>query len=154
MVTIPRAQVEALEVEPALQQLGFMIETRELAERWEGRLTIAFADWEDDPRESAEIPAIRTYFAKLIQAWPYWLHFAGKVGDSLPHLLRLCCRGRIEEVDQNMVGWRFGDLGEIKREVERQFIEMNRLYAELGLPEAMRARVPEEVGRLLENALH
>jgi len=154
VVTIPRAQVEAGDIAPAAQQLGFLSETPEMARRWEGRLSFAFAGWDDDPRETAEIPAIRAYFAKLTQAWPYWLHFAEKVGDTLPHVLRLCCRGRIEEVDQHMVGWRFGDLGEVKREVERQFIEMNRLYAELGLPATMKARVSEEVAQLLENALH
>ena len=154
LIEIPRDEVEPGDIVSVAQQLGFLSETPEMAERWEGRVGFAFAGWDDDPRETAEIPVIRDYFSALTLAWPYWLHFAEKVGDTLPHVLRLCCRGRIVEVDQHMVGWRFGDLGEVKREVERQFIEMNRLYAELGLPEAMRARVSEEVGQLLENALH
>jgi hypothetical protein len=125
-----------------------------MARRWEGRLAVVFEGWDDDPREVTEIPAVRRYFAAPTDAWPYWLHFAEKVGDTLARMLRLCCRGRIEAVERNLVGWRFSDLGEVKREVERQTVAMNRLYAELGLPEAMRARVSEEVGQLLENALH
>ena len=153
ILAIPRDEVEAGDIAPIAEQLGFLSETPEMATRWEGRIGFVFEGWDDDPRESAEIPAIRGYFAELTQIWPYWLHFAEKVGDTVPHVLRLCCRGRIEAVEHNLVGWRFGDLDEVKREVERQFIEMNRLYAELGLPEAMRARVAEEVAQLLENAL-
>jgi len=154
LLAIPRDEVEAGEIAPVAQQLGFLSETPEMAQRWEGRLGFVFEGWDDDPRETAEIPAIREYFAALTRAWPYWLHFAEKVGDTLPHVLRLCCGGRIEEVDPNLVGWRFADLAQVNREVERQFVEMNRLYAELDLPRAMKARVSEEVAQLLENALH
>ena len=154
ILAIPRDEVEAGDIAPIAEKLGFLSETPEMATRWEGRIGFVFEGWDDDPRETAEIPAIRVYFAELTLAWPYWLHFAEKVGDTVPHVLRLCCRGRIEAVEHNLVGWRFGDLGEVKREVERQFIEMNRLYAELGLPATMKARVAEEVAQLLENALH
>ena len=152
LLAIPREEVEAGDIEPVIEQLVFLSETPEMAERWEGRIGFVFEGWDDDPRETAEIPAIRDYFAELTLAWPYWLHFAEKVGDTLPHVLRLCCSGRIEEAGPNLVGWRFADLGEVKREVERQFLEMNRLYAGLGLPQAMNRRVSEEVGQLLESA--
>lgn len=152
ILTILREEVEAGDIAPVAEQLGFLSETPEMAERWEGRIGFLFEGWDDDPRETAEIPAIRDYFAELTLAWPYWLHFAEKVGDTLPHVLRLCCSGRIEEVEPNLIGWRFADLGEVKREVERQFLEMNRLYAGLGLPQAMNRRVSEEVGQLLESA--
>ncbi|WP_462321839.1 hypothetical protein [Halochromatium sp.] len=154
ILTIPRDEVEAGDIVPVAEQLGFLSETPEMAERWEGRISFVFAGWDDDPRETAENRLIRDYFSELVLTWPYWLHFAEKVGDTLTHVLRLCCRGRLEEVEPNLVGWRFADLGEVKREVKRQFIEMNRLYARLGLSEAMRARVSEEVGQLLENALY
>ena len=154
ILTIPRAEVEAGDIAPVAQQLGFLSESAEMAERWEGRIGFVFDGWEDDPRETAEIPAIRVYFGDLAAVWPYWLHFSEKVGDTLPHVLRLCCRGRIEEVGEGLVGWRFADLDEVKREVERQFVEMSRLYAALGLPTTLQERVAEEVGQLLESALH
>ncbi|MBK1707343.1 LexA family protein [Halochromatium glycolicum] len=98
ILTIPRAEVEAGDIAPVAQQLGFLSESAEMAERWEGRIGFVFDGWEDDARETAEIPAIRAYFGDLAAVWPYWLHFSEKVGDTLPHVLRLCCRGRIEEV--------------------------------------------------------
>ena len=150
ILAIPRDEVEAGDIAPVAEQLGFLSETREMAERWEGRLSFVFVGWDDDPRETAEIPAIRDYFAALTEAWPYWLHFSEKVGDSLPHLLRLRCNGRVEPINPNLVGWRFADLGEVKREVERQFHAMQGLYAELGLPDAMQERVSEEVAQFLE----
>jgi hypothetical protein len=152
VVTIPRAQVEALEVAPALQQLAFMTEAKEFAERWEGRLTIAFADWDDDPRETAEIPAIRDYFALLNATWPYWLHFSEKTGDTLPHVLRLLCRGRIEQVAPGLVGWAFDDLEEVRRQLLQLFAHQNALYERLGLSEGMNERISEEVAQLLESA--
>lgn len=152
VVTIPRAQVEDCNVAPALQQLEFMIETRELAERWEGQLTIAFAGWEEDARETAEIPAIRAYFGALTEAWPYWLHFAEKVGDTLPHVLRLLCRGHVEQVAAGRVGWRFEDLDEVRQQLLRLFLRQNALYERLQLPESMNRRISEEVAQLLESA--
>lgn len=154
LLAIPRDEVEAGDIAPVAEQLGFLSETPEMAQRWEGRIGFYFEGWDDDPRETAEIPAVRDYFVALTKAWPFWLHFAEKVGDTLPHVLRLCCVGRIEQVAPNLVGWRFADLGEVKREIERQFIEMNRLYAELGLPRSMQERVSEEIAQHLENALH
>lgn len=153
-LSIPRDEVEVGDIAPVAEQLGFLSETREMAERWEGRIGFVFEGWDDDPRETAEIPLIRNYFGTLALAWPYWLHFSEKVGDTLPHVLRLLCNGRIEPVGPHLVGWRFADLGEVKREVERQFIEMNRLYAALGLPKTMHERVSEEIAQHLENALH
>lgn len=154
ILAIPRDEVEAGDIAPVAQQLGFLSETPEMAIRWEGRLGFVFEGWDDDPRETAEIPVIRDYFSELTLAWPYWLHFAEKVGDTLPHVLRLCCGGRMEDVGPDLIGWRFADLGEVKREVERQSIEMKQLYADLGLPQAMNQRIAEEVAQLLENALH
>lgn len=152
LVTIPRAQVEDGDPAPVLQQLEFMTETRELAERWEGRLTLAFAGWDDDPRETAEIPAVRAYFAALTEAWPYWLHFAEKVGDTVPHLLRLLCHGHVEQVSAELVGWRFDDLDEVRRQLLQLFVRQNGLYERLGLPESMNQRIAEEVAQLLESA--
>lgn len=152
VVTIPRAQVEDGDIAPVLQQLEFMTESRELAERWEGQVSVAFAGWEDDPRETAEIPEIRAYFAALSEAWPYWLHFGEKVGDTLPHVLRLLCRGHIEQITDGVVGWAFDDLEEVRRLLLQLFVRQNGLYERLELSESMNQRIAEEVAQLLESA--
>jgi hypothetical protein len=151
VVTFPRAQVQACNPAPALQQLGFMIETPELAARWEGGLGFTFAGWDDDPRETSAIPAVRAYFAALTEAWPYWLHFAEKVGDTLPHVLRLLCRGHVEPVGAGLVAWRFADAEEVHALLMRLFTQQNALYERLGLPESMNGRISEEVAQLLES---
>ena len=56
---IPRDEVGAGDIAPVAERLGFLSETPEMAERWEGHLGFSFDGWDDDPRESAEIPAIR-----------------------------------------------------------------------------------------------
>lgn len=151
LLAIPRDEVEAGDIDPVLQQLNFLCETRELAERWEGRISFFFDGWDDDPRETAEIPAIRSYFAALTAAWPYWLHFAEKIGDTLPHLLRLLCRGRIEALAPGLVGWGFADLGEVRQQLLQLFVRQNGLYERLGLSESMNERISEEVAQLLES---
>jgi len=153
VVAVPHAQVVNCDIAPILQQFEFMIETRELAERWEGQLMLTFDGWHDDPREVAEISAIRTYFALLTDAWPYWLHFSEKVGDTLPLVLRLLCRGHVEQVAEGLVDWCFDDLDEIRHQLLRLFAGMNVLHDRLELPESMNRRISEEVGQLIESML-
>lgn len=152
ILTIPRAHVEDGDTTLALQQLGFMTESRELAERWEGQVSFVFDGWQDDPRETAEIPEVRDYFVALTDSWPYWLHFGEKVGDTIPHVLRLLCRGHTEAIGPGLVGWAFDDLEEVRQQLLQLFVRQNGLYARLGLPEAMNERIAEEVAQLLESA--
>jgi len=56
---------------------------REAAEFGEGRLIFFFSGWDDDPLEISDIPEIRARFGKLTEAFPYWLHFAEKQGNTL-----------------------------------------------------------------------
>jgi hypothetical protein len=111
------------------------------------------AGWDDDPRETAEIPEIRAWFADLTAEFSYWLHFIEKEGDTLFHVLRLLCAGHIEQIEQGMIGWRFDDKKQLSATVETLFGYTNGLYRQLGLPEEMRRRVTEEVGQLIEGAL-
>ncbi len=152
VLAIPRDEVEAGDIAPVAQRLGFLSETPEMARRWEGRLAVVFEGWDDDPREVTEIPAVRRYFAALTDAWPYWLHFAEKVGDSLPLVLGLLCRGHIEAVASGAVGWAFDDLEQLRRQMMQLFARQNALYERLGLPEAMNMRISEEVAQALQSA--
>lgn len=152
LIEVPRAQVEAGDIAPVLQQLEFMTETRELAERWEGRVAVVFAGWDDDPREVTEIPEVRSYFAALTESFPYWLHFIEKVGDSLPLVLGLLCRGHREAFAPGLIGWAFDDLEEVRRQLLQLFVLQNGLYDRLGLPDSMNQRIAEEVAQLLESA--
>ena len=153
-IEITRESVERCDIQPLLGKLELLSADAQSALPWEGKLTFYFSGWDRDPRETAEIPAIRTYFAAVTAEWPYWLHIAEKTGDSIPHLLRLLCRGHIERrQQQGLVGWLFDDPSEISRVLLQLFDQMNALYDRLELPEEHNQRITEEVAQLIESPL-
>jgi hypothetical protein len=152
-IAITRESVVTGDVRPLVDKLSRLVATREAAVHWEGKLTLAFEGWDDDPRETAEIPEIRAYFLDVTAEWPYWLHFCEKVGDTVPHVLRLLCRGHREQVRAGMVGWQFDDPRDISRQLLLLFGYMNDLYDRLDLPEEMNERISQEIAQLIECSL-
>lgn len=152
VIAITRESVMTGDIAPLLEKLTTISSTRETALQWEGTLTFVFDGWDGDPRETAEIPEIRAYFAALTEAWPYWLHFAEKVGDTIPHVLRLLCRGRYERPRPGLVGWRLADFDDIRRLLARLFFSQNAMYERLGLPEENNERIAQEIAQLIESA--
>ena len=152
-IEITRESVDQCDIQPMLEKLEFLSETREGTLLWEGKLAVYFAGWDRDPRETAQIPEIRAYVAALTNAWPYWLHFVEKTGDTLPHILRLLCAGHVEQRDSGQVGWQFEDVHEVTRLVRVLFEHTNELHDRLGLPEELNARISQEVAQLIECSL-
>jgi hypothetical protein len=150
VIAITRESVMTADIAPMLEKLTTLSSTREAALKWEGTLTFVFEGWDDDPRETAEIPEIRSYFAALAEAWPYWLHFSEKVGDTIPHVLRLLCRGRYERPRPGLVGWQFESFDEIGRVLARLFCGQNAMYDRLALPEEINERIAQEIAQLIE----
>jgi hypothetical protein len=151
VIEFSRAQVEAGSIDSALARLQILIEDQEAAEKWEGRVTFYFSGWDEDPRETAQIAEIRTWFAELSAAFPYWFHLTEKEGDTVLHVLRLLCPGRVEAVKEGMVGWRFDDMHDVVSLAKNLFHSQNVLYARLGLSEELNQRVSEEISQILEN---
>ncbi|RKT37952.1 chlororespiratory reduction 6 domain-containing protein [Thiocapsa rosea] len=151
IITITRDSVMTCDIAPMQEKLTTLSSTREAAVKWEGTVTFAFEGWDNDPRETAEIPEIRAYFAALTEAWPYWLHFAEKVGDTIPHVLRLLCRGRFERLRPDLIGWQFEGFDDIKRLLSRLYCDQNTLYDRLALPEEINERIAQEVAQLIES---
>ena len=155
VVEFARRHIESGDIKEILKDvLSPMAKTRENAELFEGRVTFFFSGWDDDPRETAEIPELRAWFGLLTGEFPFWLHFAEKQGDTLFHVLRLLCDGCYEKKpEMGMVIWRFDDMKEFSTVTRTLFGYMNGLYVRLGLPEEMNRRVTEEVGQLLESGM-
>jgi hypothetical protein len=153
VIAISRESVMTGDIQPMLEKLTALSSTREAALQWEGSLTFIFEGWIDDPRETAEIPEIRAYFAALTEAWPHWLHFGEKVGDTIPHVLRLLCRGQCERSSSGLIGWRFADLNEIKHLVFRLFCGQNEMHDRLALPMEINDRISQEIAQLIECTL-
>ena len=150
---ITRESVDRCDIQPMVEKLELLSDSPEMALHWEGKVAIFFAGWDSDPRETAEIPEIRAYFAALTEAWPYWLHYVEKTGDTFPHMLRLLCAGQIERLGEGQVGWRFEDLHAVTGLVMVLFEHMNELHERLGLPEALNERISQEVAQLIECSL-
>ena len=148
-----RDEVERGELGRVLDLLSALTASRQAAEYGEGRLIFFFSGWDEDPREISEIPEIRAWFAKLTEAFPYWLHFAEKQGETLLNALMLLCRGETERTEPGRVGWRFADVKELTNLVLRLFAAQNGLYERLGLSEEMNERISEEVAQLIQCSL-
>ncbi|MBK1695407.1 hypothetical protein CKO09_11760 [Chromatium weissei] len=148
VITISHESIVTGNLQPILAQLLSLSASTESALQWEGCLTVVFEGWDDDPRETAQIPEIRTYFRNLTEAWPYWWHYSEKVGDTFGHILRLLCSGQVVAVG-GMMGWRFTDMAEVSREVMGLFAHLNRLHADLGLDASMNERISQEIAQLI-----
>ncbi|WP_295456245.1 chlororespiratory reduction 6 domain-containing protein [uncultured Thiodictyon sp.] len=152
-IAIMRESVVTHDIRPLLDKLLPLAATREIAMRWEGKVTFYFDGWDNDPRETAEIPEIRAYFMDVTAEFPYWFHFVEKVGDTFWHVLRLLCRGHREQTQPGLIGWQFDDHKELFRQINLQFGYMNGLYDQLGLPDEMNQRVSQEIAQLIECSL-
>ena len=153
IVEFSRKDVEAGYIDTALARLQILVEDKASAEQWEGCVTFFFSGWDNDPRETAQIPEIRHWFAKLSKAFPYWFHICEKEGDTVTHVFRLLCSGHIESIKEGMVGWRFDDLSNVSAIMRTLFNHQNSLYERLGLSEEMNMRIAEEIAQLIEGSL-
>ncbi|MBN6741374.1 hypothetical protein JKG47_12655 [Acidithiobacillus sp. MC6.1] len=96
-ISVPRADVESLDICPTLKVLEYLSTSADAVREYCGWLIIAFDGYDNDQREVWEIPEIRSYFAKLTEAWPYWLWFMNKapVYSQIPLLTFLLLDGRV-----------------------------------------------------------
>jgi len=144
-----------MECDPShlLNLLKELSTTREQVLSYEGCITLVFDGWDDDPRETAEIPEIRAYFAKLTQRFPYWLHYVEKAGDTFFHVLRLLCTGHYEQKTPGMVAWCFDDLNEMQRICLHLVDQMELLHRQHNIPDLTSQRINEEIAQLIECTL-
>jgi hypothetical protein len=153
VIAITRESVDTGDTRPLLEKLSLLSASREAAIKWEGKLTFYFDGWDQDPRETAEIPEIRSFFLDVTAEWPYWFHFCEKVGDTVLHVLRLMCRGHYVRGRPGMVGWQFDDAHDLGRQMMLLFNGQNGMYDRFELPETMNERITQEVTKLIENSL-
>jgi hypothetical protein len=83
LLEISRAEVESLDVGPALLRLEAWGRTPTHARESRGRVRVALRGYMHDDREVFRIDEVRDYFTGLVLAFPSWLFFADPDGDSL-----------------------------------------------------------------------
>jgi hypothetical protein len=153
LLAITRESVISNDIAPALNRLEALIDGNERAIESEGRLSFCFERWDDDPRETSEIPEIRAYFQALTVEFPYWIHIVEKVGDSFFHVMRLLCDGHYVRPQPGLVGWYFDDMPQLSNTVETLLTSMTELHLRLGLPVEIGQRISQEVAQLIECSL-
>ena len=149
------ARQSVMECDPSylLNLLKDISSTRQQVIDHEGVVTFYFDGWDADPRETAEIPEIRAYFAALNKGFPYWLHYVEKVDDTLFHILRLLCAGHYERKRAGFCAWRFDDPQQMSTTLLTLFGHMNVLHDRFDIPELTNRRISEEVAQLIECSL-
>ena len=85
VVLVSRAEIEAIDILPALGTLRRLTEAPETAREFFERVDIAFHGYDDDTRELSEIIEVRNFVFRLDDQFPFWLFFLSK------HYLGLQC---------------------------------------------------------------
>jgi hypothetical protein len=104
--------------------------------RMQGRLHLTLEGFDDDSREIYEIPEVRRFYARFLEAFPHWLFFMSleedglkvMVGSVLGDLTAL----RRDGSDQVQVSF---DAMEVLKFVSSQLPNMNRLCDHAGMTE-------------------
>ena len=113
VVVCKSSDINAGNITDVLTALKSLSSDRSSALSAEGALTLAFTGYDTDPRELESIPEIRTWFAKLNAAWPYWFFFACRTDQTIPLVLSLLLPGMVVAGEPGTVMWNF-DMLELK----------------------------------------
>ena len=121
VLNLTREEVECGNIASALERLHILADTRESALRYRESLVFIVCGYDDDPRELAEIPHVRTFFARLAQEWPHWFWFLARDLGAISLFMSLLCTVKIhrspgsfgsEFLDSAEMGAILGDLFE------------------------------------------
>jgi hypothetical protein len=85
---IPRDEVEGRDIQPTLQVLAPLIQSRRTARAFMERVCVAFDGYNDTTAELFEIPEVREYVHELDSRFPYWLYFLDKRTHSFDAMWR------------------------------------------------------------------
>lgn len=117
--TLSKRDIEACNVASALERLHVLTDTRDAVKRFRDSLAFQVVGYDDDPRELAEIPEVRAFFARITQDWPHWLWFLHRKVGMIPLLMSILCsvtitrkqgRSFTEFLDKQELGSKMMDL--------------------------------------------
>jgi len=137
---IPRYQIEARNIDFARSFFISICDDSDKLLSFQGRISLGFEGYDDDPRELFEIEEVRTYIKHLTTVFPYWLYFINRVDSNLKILLLSLCRytkkapglAKIHSQDSaSMLSFLFKSL--------------NKFCKDLKIPENVNKQITEEV---------
>lgn len=92
MMSTPRCEVEACDTAPFIERMSPLVAKPQPEHA--GGFVFMVDGYNDSPDEIYEIPAVRAYYRKLDQEWPYLLFFANTELESLA-VITWCLMGNI-----------------------------------------------------------
>ena len=128
VMDISKREVESQNIASSLERLLVMIDSKTNVLRYRESMIFQVSGYDDDPRELAEIPELRSFFRKLTAEWPHWFWFLARGFGAINLLMGLLCEVRIRR-EGAMVGTEFLDGKETSRVAQDLFMRGNRLFA-------------------------
>lgn len=139
-VVVSRSDVDNRDISTTLGALSDLLGARATVRRFQGRVSVSFDGFNDDPREIYEIPEIRRFCADLDAQFPYWLYFLSTADSSLKMMAFCLCK--VEKRGPGLVMLNNTDLGHF---LYSHFAAMNDLFHQHSLDEATNRVVSDTV---------
>ena len=152
VLILSRDEVEDGNISDALDRLLNFSDNPTHVRQFEDRLTVAFSGYDDDPRELHQIPEVVSFFRRLSNHWPYWLHFAEKEGGAIGMVFWLLCDVEVLRSSAGMVRFRFKDPEALGTTMMSLFNATNALYEANGIDEERNEHMTEKVMAAFERS--
>jgi hypothetical protein len=120
---VPRNDVESLNTAPALSVLNDLYRDAETVRKFQERLYLSFAGYDDDSRELYEIPEVRRFIAELDSKFPFWFYFHQQIDGTLMVIALSACSVKVVEGRIKV-----DDPDELKNFVETHLSAFNKLF--------------------------
>ena len=140
MIGIGRDKVESNDISLALSTLADLFADPNTVRRLQGRVSLLFEGYDDDPREVYEIPEVRRFCATLDRRFPYWLYFLTTIQDSLKVVTFCLVRVKVLRPGQIWV-----DTDDLERFLLSHLSSMNTVFDRYSLGEKAKLAQTERV---------
>lgn len=149
VLTLTRHEIERGNISSALERLHLIADTQESAMRYRESLVFMIWGYDDDPRELAEIPEVRAFFARLVQEWPHWLWFLARNMGAIALFMSLICTVKIHRSSGNS-GTEFLNIPQMTQKLDDLFQRGNAMLDAYGISDEMaRASAQSAVAELV-----
>lgn len=91
VLCISHTNIESCNIASALERLLVLSDTKEKTLLYRESLEVIVEGYDTDPRELAEIPEVRMFFAALTKEWPYWTWFLARQTGAVTLLMSFLC---------------------------------------------------------------
>lgn len=135
MLEIAAHEVATQNIASSLERLHALSDTAEAAQRFQEKLFLSVRGFDHDPRELVEIPEVRSFFAKLTDAWPHWFWFLSRDSGDISLLLALLCPVKVHR-QAGSFGVEFTDEAALAAQIESLLSRGIALYEAFGISPA------------------